>query len=115
SAESYINDMHSKKSAWYAVCAAMSIERRSPSPKELQLAHQWVSDWQYGRDILRRAYEECVDAISKFSMPYVKKILDGWHKSGVKTIEDLTKLEKPSKPIGKITHDIDMATKSMFE
>ena len=39
--------------------------------------------------MLRLAYEKCVDAKSKFIMAYTAKILEGWHASGFKSVEDV--------------------------
>ena len=70
----------------------MGIEHRSPSKAELDTANKWVNDWHYGRDIIRLAYEACVDATSKFSFPYIRKIMEKWHSAGVKTVDDINKL-----------------------
>ena len=96
SAEKRLVTMRQRRSAWHLVETAMGIEHRSPSKTELELADKWVNEWEYGRDIIRLAYETCVDSTSKFSMPYIKKIISEWHKSGVKTIEDIEKLQKPA-------------------
>lgn len=98
SAESRLVTMRQKQSAWHTVERAMGIEHRSPSAAELDAADKWVNEWGYGFDILRAAYENCVDATSKFSIPYIKKIIASWHNAGVKTAEDLKniKTEKSS-------------------
>lgn len=95
-AEKRLVKMRQSRSAWHTVETAMGIEHRSPSKTELETADKWVNEWEYGRDILRAAYEVCVDSTSKFSMPYIKKIIAEWHKAGVKTVEDIEKLKKPT-------------------
>ncbi|MBE6799514.1 MAG: DnaD domain protein [Ruminococcaceae bacterium] len=97
SAEKRLVDMRNRRSAWRVVETAMGLEHRSPSKAELETAEKWVNVWGYGRDIIRLAYETCVDNTSKFSMPYIKKIMSEWHKAGVKTVEDIEKLQKPQK------------------
>ncbi len=92
SAEKRLIDIRAKRTAWHLVETAMGIEHRSPSKAELEAADKWVNEWNYGRDILRTAYEACVDSTSKFSMPYIKKIISEWHKNGVKTVGDITRL-----------------------
>lgn len=100
SAEKRLVDMRNRRSAWHVVETAMGLEHRSPSKTELDTADKWVNVWGYGRDIIRLAYETCVDNTSKFSMPYIKKIMSEWHKAGVKTAEDVEKLQKPQSSTG---------------
>ncbi len=91
-AENRLVEMRRKSSAWHKVETAMGIEHRLPSASEAEAADKWVNEWGYDRDILKAAYDACVDATSKFSMPYIKKVLAEWHKNGVKTLEDIQKL-----------------------
>ena len=44
--------------------------------------------------MLVAAYEECVNAKSKFSFPYVAKIIENWHKIGFETLEDIAQQNK---------------------
>ncbi len=91
-AENRLTQMRRRSSAWHKVETAMGIEHRQPSKSEAETADKWVNEWNYDRDILRAAYDACVDATSKFSFPYIKKILAEWHKNGVKTLDDVQKL-----------------------
>ena len=92
-AENYIAEMHRKKTAWKIVEAAFGIEDRLASTKELELAKMWVEEWEMPRDMLRLAYEKCVDSKSKFVMSYTAKILENWHTSGYKTANDVSAAE----------------------
>ena len=84
-AEKYITALYKKKTAWKIVQSAFGIDDRLPSSKELEYSGTWINEWGFDRQILRLAYEVCVDAKSKFSMAYVAKILESWHNSGIKT------------------------------
>lgn len=95
-AEEKICQLGAQRSAWGKVCSAMGLERRRPSKKELELAVKWVDQWNFGGEMLRAAYDKCVDATSKFSMSYVNKILEGWHKNGITTVDAIT--EEAPKP-----------------
>ncbi len=91
-AEQRLVVMRRRKSAWHLVETAMGIEHRSPTKAELETADTWVNEWNYGHDIIREAYEVCINTTSKFSMPYIKKVISEWHKAGVKTVEDIANL-----------------------
>ena len=103
-AEKYITEQYKKKTAWKIVEAAFGIEDRIPSTKELENSDKWINKWGYDRAILRLAYEQCVDTKSKFSMPYVAKILENWYTGGVKTVADAkAKTEKNIKNTPTVT------------
>ncbi len=104
-AEERLVKMKSQQSAWYTVETAMGIERRKPSKSELEAADKWVNEWGYGREIFNEAYEICVDTTSKFSMPYIKKIIEKWHKAGVKTLDDIIKLDNEFKSSAVLNDD----------
>ena len=91
-AEQRLVVMRQQRSAWNVVETAMGIEHRSPSKSELEAADLWVNHWGYTHAILREAYDTCINATSKFSIPYIKKILAEWHKAGVKVPEDIPTL-----------------------
>ncbi len=92
-AEAKINNYYEHKSAWSKVSKAMGIPFRMASKKEATLSHQWIYEYGFSEEILKLAYDKCVDATSKLSMDYIKKILDSWHKDGVKTAEDVADLD----------------------
>lgn len=98
SAEQRLILMRRRKSAWHLVETAMGIDHRSPTKAELEMADTWINEWNYGHDIIREAYEVCVNTTSKFSVPYIKKIVSQWHKAGVKTVDDIATLntKKPA-------------------
>ncbi len=99
--------MRRRKSAWYLVETAMGIEHRSPTKAELEMADKWVNEWNYGHDIIREAYEVCVNTTSKFSVPYIKKIVSEWHKAGVKTVDDIVALSNKKSSGAKVDNKND--------
>ncbi len=109
SAEKYITDTFEKRTAWKIVEATFGIESRKPSEKELNLSHLWVKEWGYSREVLKLAYDKCIDAKSKLIMSYIAKIIEGWHSSGYKTVQDIEKAEEKAQNsnIGTmVTYDI---------
>lgn len=113
-AEKKIIELHQKRGSWRLVESAMGIEHRSPSEKELQSVYTWVEEWKYGRDILRAAYEQCVDTTSKFSFPYIRKIIETWHNEGVKSVDDIKNVKKPNTKPDIATYDMDLAMKMIL-
>lgn len=93
---------------WLAVCSAFGIDRRKPSKKESETAVMWLNDWNISKEMLSLAYDECVDKKSKFSFPYIAKIIENWHNKGFKKAEDIK--ENPKKE-DFAAYDIDLYEK----
>lgn len=107
SAEQHLVVMRRSRSAWATVENALGIEHRQPSPAELKMADTWINDWNYSFDIIREAYNVCVNTTSKFSIPYIKKVVSEWHKAGIKTVDDINKLNAKNQPTVKTDNQSD--------
>ncbi len=117
-AEKHICSIMSQRKAWRKVERAMSIEHRRPSAKEQQAADRWVNEWGFSQDMLRAAYDQCVDATAKISFPYINKILEKWHKEGISSPDHISssKKEAPSSKAGKEkSYDIDEIERKINE
>ena len=99
-AEEQIEARNRKKTAWGIVLSAFGMEYRMPSDKELEFAGKWVVEWDFKGDLLREAYNICIDKNAKLSMAYINKILEKWHNDGVKTVEDTKSTAKPKEKKG---------------
>ena len=96
-AEKYIIKLNSHKKAWGQVCKAFGIEARKPSKKETDFSAKWVHEWNFDFNVLRFAYDICVDSTGKLSLPYINKVLQSWHEKGVKTVTDAENFNKNTK------------------
>lgn len=113
-ADKELNQMAMSEQAWGIVCSAFGLEKRKPSKNELKLSFMWVSEWKISREMLTAAYNACVDAISKFDMKYVSKIIEGWHEKGYKKPADIE--EKKNSGAEKesfAAYDIDLFEKML--
>ncbi|MDO4608360.1 MAG: DnaD domain protein [Clostridia bacterium] len=95
-AEQLIADESRASLAWQVVSSAFGIEKRKPSDRELELSNLWINEWAIDRDMLRAAYNECVDKKAKFSMAYTAKIIENWHKEGVNTPQQINAKKQTS-------------------
>ena len=95
---------------------AFGIPHRKPSDKETEFAYKWVTEWEISFELLKEAYNICIDGKAKLSMPYINKILESWHSSGIKTPADIQKESKKqsSAKNASATYNIDLAKKRMF-
>lgn len=95
-AEQIIADNAKQNIAWGIVQKTFGIEKRNPSEKELQFSNLWINEWHFETDMLKSAYDICVNSKSKLSMPYISKILENWHKNEIKTPDQIS--AQKSKP-----------------
>jgi len=94
-AEIELEMLAKQEQAWKTVSAVFGLERRKPSAKESEYSHRWIFEWKISKELLTYAYDECVNKKSKFSFPYVAKIIESLHEKGISSPEELT--EKPAK------------------
>ena len=100
--------------AWGVVEKETGISPRSPSAREEQYADRWILNWKFSPQMVREAYERCVDATGKLSLSYMNRILERWHKEGVSTTrqaaeeqsEKAARKSRKDKP-QETTYDID--------
>ena len=85
--------------AFGMVSRAFGIERRRPSEKEAGFSNQWVNEWKMPPEMLKAAYDACIDQKAKISFPYINKVLEKWHSAGYKTVGDIKNGDK--KPVSK--------------
>ena len=72
-------------------------------------------------EMIRYAYEICVDAKGKYIPKYVDSVLSRWESAGIKTLEQAQEDQLRGKPAPKkqktVTYDIDQyeSTNAIFE
>lgn len=82
----------------------------SPTKKQLEYGDKWVGKWKFSPQMLREAYERCVDSKGTMSLRYIDGILKRWNASGIRNFEELKRFESnSSKPQSKSksSYDID--------
>ncbi|MBR5923463.1 MAG: DnaD domain protein [Clostridia bacterium] len=98
-AEEEISRQLRGKLAFSVVRRAFGIEQRMPSEKENEFSNLWVNEWKMTPEMLKAAYDVCIDQKAKISFPYIGKVLEKWHLAGYKTVQDVKNGEK--KPAAK--------------
>ncbi len=113
SADEELKRMAMSEQAWGVVSSAFGLEKRKPSQKETDLSYMWLEEWKISREMLERAYEECVNAKSKFSFAYTAKILENWHRKGYKNPEDIEEKKPDIEENNFATTDLDLFEKML--
>lgn len=100
-AEEEISRQVRGKLAFSIVRRAFGIEQRIPSEKENEFSNLWVNEWEMSPEMLKAAYDACIDQKAKISFPYIGKVLEKWHAAGYKTVEDVKNGDKKPAAKGK--------------
>ena len=66
----------------------------SPSKKQLDYCSAWVTEWKFSPEMLREAYERCVDAKGEMKFNYIDGILRRWHAAGIHNLSELKESEQ---------------------
>lgn len=110
-ADEQLKQMALGEQAWAVVSSAFGLERRKPSQKETELSVKWVDEWKMTKEMLEQAYDECVNQKSKFSFPYVAKIIENRHNDG--NYAESGKKSKKSNDGNFASYDIDLYEKML--
>ena len=84
----------------------------SPTKKQLEYSQRWIGDWKFSPEMLREAYERCVDSKGTMKFNYIDGILKRWHGSNIESPSELKQFESGSnkattKSTRKASYDID--------
>lgn len=110
-AEEALQTLAEQEQAWKTVSNAFGLERRKPSVKESELSRKWIFEWKISTELLNSAYDECVNKKSKFSFPYVAKIIESWHEKGVTSPDEITEKPQTQEKENFAAFDIDLYEK----
>ena len=84
-AEEEIARLSRRRSNEGTIKALFGIGDRELSAKEKEFIDHWCTDYGYGPELIKLAYDRTVDNTGKVAFPYLNKILTRWHEEGIKT------------------------------
>lgn len=113
-AEKKLQELDQKSLAWRKVESSVGIYHRAPTKKEEALSYRWIYEWKTGDDLIKEAYERCVDSTGKFAISYMNKILEKWHKAGYQNIDDIKAQELAKETKNEKSYDIDEFERMSF-
>ncbi|MCF0133298.1 MAG: DnaD domain protein [Blautia sp.] len=78
---------------YFSVLKSMGITRRNPIEEEIRLINTWIHEYGFDMPIIMEACSRTVLSTGQPSFQYADKILAGWKKKNVKTMEDIRILD----------------------
>ena len=94
-AENKIRQATQRTKCYSIVATAFGLKNAgSPSKKQLDYCSAWVTEWKFSPEMLREAYERCVDAKGEMKFNYIDGILRRWHTAGIHNLSELKESEQ---------------------
>lgn len=89
-ADEKIKEINRTKDAWTKVSRIFGISNMgTPTKKQLECASRWLYTWGYSTEMIREAYETCVNKKGEYNLSYIDGIIKKWQKDAIFTITDL--------------------------
>lgn len=86
-AEKKIEELNSKNLAWRSFESVIGIDHRAPTETESEAVSRWVNDWKFDENMIKEAYDRCVNMNGKYVLKYMDSIIKRWHSQGILKIE----------------------------
>lgn len=64
---------------------------RQPTAREEEAVYRWQKIWNFDMDMLKEAYEICINSNGKYVLKYIDSIISRWHKEGINNISQVHK------------------------
>ena len=86
---------------------------RALTKREEGYIKNWTEKWSFSDDMIEYAYELTVHSTNKPSLPYANKIMEGWHKAGITSVDQAKESSFEYKKAQE--QDADKDNKSSFD
>ncbi|MBR5638022.1 MAG: DnaD domain protein [Pseudobutyrivibrio sp.] len=77
----------------YSIMKAFGISGRVLVESELNYVNKWSGSYGMALDIICEACKRTIMQTNKPSFPYADSIINSWHKAGVRTMDDIERLD----------------------
>ena len=78
---------------YFSILKSLGITNRNPVDTEISLMDTWLKTYGFSVEIIQEACNRTVLQTGQASFQYADKILEGWKKKEVKTLEDIQTLD----------------------
>lgn len=87
--EAHITNLVTSRNNESLIKSAFGIWDRNLTTKQKEFIPVWLDEWKFTIEMIKIAYEKCIDNTGKLSFPYINKILSSWNEKGISTPEDV--------------------------
>lgn len=96
-AEQKISALTARRSAWNSVRSALEIPERKATESELKFSDLWINSQHLDTELIRHAYDKCVNKTGKVSFSYMNGILKRYFDRGITDITSALKLDEQNR------------------
>ena len=93
-AETLIKSLEKRARVENAVSTYFGIDGRALSKKEKEYIENWTGTFGMSVEMIKEAYERCIDTKGKLSFAYINGILKDWYEKGWKLPADIESTDK---------------------
>ena len=96
-AEQKISALTSRRRAWNAVRSSLEIPERKSTESEMKYSDLWINVQQLDIELIRHAYDKCVNKNGKISFAYMNGILKRYFEQGITDIASALRLDEQNR------------------
>lgn len=96
-AEQKISALTARRRAWNSVRFVLEIPERKATETELKFSDLWINSQHIDTELIRHAYDKCVNKTGKVSFSYINGILKRYFDRGITDITSALKLDEQNR------------------
>jgi len=96
-AETKIKSLNHTSSLWKRFQALVGLEIRACTSYEEKIITKWYDDWKLDDELIKYAYEICVDSKGKYAIRYIDGILKKWYAQKINTVHQAKSFQETYK------------------
>lgn len=96
-AEQKISALTSRRRAWNIVRSALEIPERKATENELKFCDLWINAQHIDVELIRHAYDKCINKNGKISFHYMNGIIKRYFDRGITDITSALKLDEQNR------------------
>ena len=93
-AEEKIKKTQKETRAWNIVRNTLGLENRAPTLKESEICSTWINDLNLPLDLIKKAFDKCIDIKGKYIARYIDAILKDWLNKKINSVDSLISYNK---------------------
>lgn len=105
--EAHITTLITNKNNESLIKTTFGIWNQNLTTRQREFINVWLEDYKFSIEMIKIAYEMCVDNTGKLSFPYINRILTTWNEKNIKTPADVEQTEATRKQNEKIKEGFD--------
>lgn len=78
---------------YYSALNAFGIKGRGPSQSEMEYVDRWTNEFHFTSAIIAEACDRTITQTHQPNFAYANRILEEWHKKGIRHLEDIKQLD----------------------